>query len=769
MSKITKPDAATTESYLIDGFDPAVDTEKFSYTAARVAKPVYNKYNTVGRPKVFGYYTDWSQYDGRLQGSQQPADRGRGVDLALVSPTAFDKLIVGFVGILGDLGEKSAAISSGAAAFGIHDQDGSVTFLDVWGDTQTYVNNGFPSYKDITMPDDFQQEKVQGILGGLRDLQKKAKTLGHDLVLSFSVGGWTMSNGFYNMSRDAQQRVRFCASIVDIFKRFPMFTEVDIDWEYPGAAGNNNPYGDDDSVYYVILMRELRAAFNNAGLPNTRISIASSADPAVLAKADIPGLLAAGLNGINVMTYDFFGTPWAPALNHHTNLHKTEQTSYGVDAAVDYLISIGVAQSNINIGYAGYTRNARNAGISQLSPLVGTYEPGAATTTGTFESGSSEWYDIIYNYLDLEAQKGKNGFELYTDEKADADYLYSSSSKLFISLDTPRTVKAKAEYARSKGLGGVFTWTADQDNGLLVNAAREGLGAPIVTQAIDMAPFYFKGINASVDPLDRAPVAQIVGPKSPVSPITQLTFDGSHSYDPDGDPITYQWNVPSGLIVSGSLTDPIIHLRVPAAGYQASYTVSLTVSDGSKTGTDTYTFLVAGGVNEPPVAAVSGSKTVSSGATGTLSAANSYDPDGEVLSYFWSLPADVTATSVTGETLTYTAPTVLINHSLVFQLTVTDISGASDTAAYNVTVQAATGYPQWSATETYNEGDRVSWEGSNYEAKWWTQGTEPGTLDEAGGDPWFKLGSGNVGGQPNCPGVRGGCCAPRGRNPGRNM
>ncbi|WP_238485888.1 hypothetical protein [Rahnella perminowiae] len=75
MSKITKPDAATTESYLIDGFDPAVDTEKFSYTAARVAKPVYNKYNTVGRPKVFGYYTDWSQYDGRLQGSQQPATR----------------------------------------------------------------------------------------------------------------------------------------------------------------------------------------------------------------------------------------------------------------------------------------------------------------------------------------------------------------------------------------------------------------------------------------------------------------------------------------------------------------------------------------------------------------------------------------------------------------------------------------------------------------------------------------------------------------------
>ena len=97
MSNIIKPDLATEESYRIDGFDPATSTEKYSYTSARVAKPVYNKYNNAGRPKVFGYYTDWSQYDGRLQGSQQPADRGRGVDLALVAPTAFDKLIIGFV------------------------------------------------------------------------------------------------------------------------------------------------------------------------------------------------------------------------------------------------------------------------------------------------------------------------------------------------------------------------------------------------------------------------------------------------------------------------------------------------------------------------------------------------------------------------------------------------------------------------------------------------------------------------------------------------
>ncbi|TGC37732.1 chitinase, partial [Salmonella enterica subsp. enterica serovar Enteritidis] len=96
-------------------------------------------------------------------------------------------------------------------------------------------------------------------------------------------------------------------------------------------------------------------------------------------------------------------------------------------------------------------------------------------------------------------QKGRNGFNVYTDQVADADYLYSPESKLFLSLDAPRTVKAKGEYAAKLGLGGVFTWTIDQDNGVLVNAVREGLGYEIESEVIDMEPFYFEGINVEKD------------------------------------------------------------------------------------------------------------------------------------------------------------------------------------------------------------------------------------------------------------------------------
>ncbi|OTA18378.1 chitinase [Xenorhabdus vietnamensis] len=494
MSKITQIDPLSEESYRLDHFVPATETIKYSYTSGRVGIPVYNKYDIKNRPKVIGYYTDWSQYDGRLQHNQTPSARGRGIDLQhlLDNPFAYDKLIIGFCGILGDKGENEQKIKSAAPSFGRR-HNGEVTFLDPWGDCQSYLNCTYSGWKDIQLPRDFEQSKCMGVLGGLAKVQDAAKAQGHELVMSFSVGGWTMSNGFYNMVRDHQLKHNFICSLVDIFQRFPMFTEVDIDWEYPGAPGNNNPYGDDDGEYYISLIRDLSSEFKKVGRSDIKISIACSAVPDIMVKSRIPELLSAGLYGVNVMTYDFFGTPWADKLMHHTNLRRYPDSKNSVENAVEYLLSVGVPSQAINIGYAGYSRNAKNANITSYSPLSGSYNPEKGTTTGSFESGSTEWYDTIYNYLDLESRKDKNKFTLYTDEIADADYLYNQDSKLFISIDTPRTVQAKAKYALEKHLGGVFTWTADQDNGLLVNAAREGLGCPLLIKNIDMTPFYYKG------------------------------------------------------------------------------------------------------------------------------------------------------------------------------------------------------------------------------------------------------------------------------------
>merc|ERR1711912_212696 len=151
-----------------------------------------------------------------------------------------------------------------------------------------------------------------------------------------------------------------------------------------------------------------------------------------------------------------------------------------------------------NIGYAGYSRNALNAEINSFSPLQGTLEilEEDRDGQGTFENLTSEYNDILYNYFDPENKTGKNGYNVYTDIEANADYLYNDNLKVFMSIDTPRSVKEKGKYALDKGLGGIFTWTIDQDAGLLANAAREGAGYERVDPPVmDMSEFYFKGCN----------------------------------------------------------------------------------------------------------------------------------------------------------------------------------------------------------------------------------------------------------------------------------
>ncbi|MGS9628083.1 chitinase, partial [Salmonella enterica subsp. enterica serovar Infantis] len=77
--------------------------------------------------------------------------------------------------------------------------------------------------------------------------------------------------------------------------------------------------------------------------------------------------------------------------------------------------------------------NARQVESESLSPLKGSDNPGSGPTTGSFESGTSELYDVIYSYLDLENHKGRNGFNDYNDQVADDYYLYTPESKLILS------------------------------------------------------------------------------------------------------------------------------------------------------------------------------------------------------------------------------------------------------------------------------------------------------------------------------------------------
>ncbi|MBD1569765.1 glycosyl hydrolase family 18 protein [Aliivibrio sp. S10_S31] len=558
-SGVLANDGKTNKTYEVMGFISDGSGENLSYTASRVCHDMYNRYDSdpnrndpdpkpgepaTRRPKVCAYITDWCQFDGRLDlelddiTADKSADFGRGFDLGNIPCTAYDKLIFSFMGVAGDRlfsDDKVQRAMDGwnAQVDDINDKIkvGHIVPVDPYGDLGSSRNvGGGEAHTDVdygTFLPYYKQEKASGLLGGLRDLKEQARREGHKLELAFSIGGWSLSSYFSHMAAHSEVRKEFINSIIDFFTRFPMFTGVDIDWEYPGGGGMYDNTATDhlepderyqvfdeekDGANYALLINELRIALDNSfkGSNRKEISVACSAVKAKMERSNLKELSDNGVDNIYLMSYDLFGTPWASHIGHHTNLYSPEGTSADTeedlssDLAICYLIEHeGIPPSKINLGYANYGRACTGADLH--TRLYDNTVAGAENSVGTFENGAPEFFDIVNNYLNLNQQLayGKNGFTLMTDTTMDADFLYSKDSdkKHFISLDTPRTVKLKAEYAKDKGLGGIFSWSGDQDNGLLANAAREGAGYLANEEVIDMGPLYNPGEECALTPV----------------------------------------------------------------------------------------------------------------------------------------------------------------------------------------------------------------------------------------------------------------------------
>jgi hypothetical protein len=145
---------------------------------------------------------------------------------------------------------------------------------------------------------------------------------------------------------------------------------------------------------------------------------------------------------------------------------------------------------------------------------------------------------------------------------------------------------------------------------------------------------------------NQAPVALIAGPATAVVR-TAVTLDGSGSKDPDGQTLSYRWEISSKPIGStAALSDSASARPVITPDVVGSYEVRLIVNDG-KTDSPavTFTFSVARG-NNPPVARAGDDLTAVNGAQVVLNGTASSDPDGDLITYRWALvsrPADSAA------------------------------------------------------------------------------------------------------------------------------
>jgi chitinase len=492
---------STVYSTDMGGDHPGFDAD----TGGRVAKlppgslPLqHNTYtvSTTGQ-EIVSYLGDWAIY-------------GRGWDFSKTPVKNLNRLVYGFAGICYPAAKNTqdpgfpttapaavmrtctqAKLPDGAMALA----DFEAAFIRSLPGGQACKASGAEGMYDLN-PND-----VCGVFGVLYTLRKNNPHLKLDL----SVGGWTLSEGFGWMSRDATRRKVFVDSIVRFLQQFD-FDGIDIDWEYPGADGAV-PDADTpaDAANYLQLIKDLRAGMDWLGAKTGKHYRLSSAIPAGKSKLDVINWTEVSkyMDRLYVMTYDLTGA-WEREISHHTPLRVNTGATTGLSAAttIEYLQSqYGVPANKLMIGAANYGRAKRfvPGNITELTNgLKGstTYKADVAPGTtnfilaiagiGTWEAGVLENYDMYQNILDRDL-KPRNGYHLYTDKVANADYVVHPNGS-FITIETPRTAAIKTQYAKDHGLAGVFFWMIEQDNGYNLNAVNHVMGSTLVSNVADGKP-----------------------------------------------------------------------------------------------------------------------------------------------------------------------------------------------------------------------------------------------------------------------------------------
>ncbi|MCX5852405.1 MAG: PKD domain-containing protein, partial [Deltaproteobacteria bacterium] len=174
----------------------------------------------------------------------------------------------------------------------------------------------------------------------------------------------------------------------------------------------------------------------------------------------------------------------------------------------------------------------------------------------------------------------------------------------------------------------------------------------------------------------------------------EVTLDGSNSYDPNGEIVSYLWTQMGGpeveLSDASAMSPTFIAPSVSELTTDLTFQLTVEDNDGLQ---DTDTCVVTEyNVNVAPIADAGPNQLVNEGVLVTLNGSNSSDPDGTVASYQWTQTGgpSVTLSNSAAVSPAFTAPSVGTGGaSLNFQLTVTDNGGVqalqdTDTCIVNV-------------------------------------------------------------------------------------
>jgi chitinase len=401
---------------------------------------------SVGAAEVGSYYTSWSAEDGfRLKQFDQSSAAAR-----------FTFLNYSF-GNLYKMEDGTIRCDSGRDVKEADNGLGMRSTLD-------YARRHDAS-ESVDGSSDQPGQPLAGNFNQLRQLKARHPKL----KVFIALGGYQWSRWFSDASATPERRRTLVASCIDLYIKgnlalldghggkaaaAGLFDGIDIDWEYPGVPlMAYNTIRPDDKRNFTLLLAEFRTQLDALGKRNGRRYYLTAAinSGAETTRASEPGRYVRSLDWVNLMTYDFHGA-WnklGPA-DFHSNLYSDpaspDPSHPSIDAGVKRMLKAGIPARKIVIGVPFYARGW--SGVPATNN--GLYQPATGPAAG-FEDGAERYSRI--------AKSAAPQFRHPVTRQ-----LWTYENGTFWSYDDPAAIEEKAAYIHSRKLGGIMSWSLDQDD-----------------------------------------------------------------------------------------------------------------------------------------------------------------------------------------------------------------------------------------------------------------------------------------------------------------
>ncbi|XP_074098334.1 chitinase 7 [Cotesia typhae] len=288
---------------------------------------------------------------------------------------------------------------------------------------------------------------------GLYEKMMTLKKANPSLKILLAIGGWSFgTQKFKDMSSTRYARQTFIYSAIP-YLRDRNFDGLDIDWEYPK--------GGDDKKNYVLLLKELREAFEAEAQerkkPRLLLTAAVPVGPDnVKSGYDVPAV-ASYLDFINLMAYDFHGK-WERETGHNAPLYASSldsewQKQLSVDNAAALWVRLGAPKEKMVIGMPTYGRSFTLSNPDNFRVHAAASGGGKAGEY-TKESGFLAYYEIC--------EMLQSGAAYVWDDEMKVPYLVQGDQ--WVGFDDERSIRGKMKWIKASGYGGAMVWTVDMDD-----------------------------------------------------------------------------------------------------------------------------------------------------------------------------------------------------------------------------------------------------------------------------------------------------------------